>query len=135
MVNAAKIEGTWATQQKNVEKFAAAFDSSRHVVLAFSVNQSGAFQGYARMDSRPGDPGVTTPTWFKRPGLPLGPPFRITWYNTVETLFKYVGHLKNPYNENHDVTYARDGQELEAECGRVLCGLLDKSLDFVSTSG
>ncbi|PGH02064.1 hypothetical protein GX51_04876 [Blastomyces parvus] len=135
MVNAAKIEGIWATQEKNVERLAAAFDNSRHVVLVFSVNQSGAFQGYARMDSHPGAPGVTTPSWLKKPGLPLGPPFRITWYNKVETMFKYVGHLKNPYNENHDVTYARDGQELEAECGRILCGLLDKSLDFVSPSG
>lgn len=86
------------------------------------------------MDSHPGAEGVERPSWFKSLDMPLGPPFSITWYNTIETRFKYVGHIKNPYNDNHDVTYARDGQELEEECGRTLCGILDKSLDFVSTS-
>lgn len=86
------------------------------------------------MESRPGAPGVASPSWVKKLGMPLSPPFKISWYNTVETMFRFVGHLKNPYNDNHDVTYARDGQELEAECGRVLCGLLDKTMDYVSVS-
>ncbi|OAX84390.1 hypothetical protein ACJ72_01244 [Emergomyces africanus] len=134
MVEAAKKEDTWATQIKNIDKFTDAFNNARHVVLVFSVNQSGAFQGYARMESRPGAPGVANPSWAKMLDMPLSPPFRISWYNTVETMFRYVGPLKNSFNDNHDVTYARDGQEMEAECGRILCKLLDNTLDHYSLS-
>ncbi|EEH40699.2 hypothetical protein PAAG_02675 [Paracoccidioides lutzii Pb01] len=132
MVDAAKVEGTWATQPKNIEKFTNAFENSRHVILIFSVNQSGAFQGYARMETQPGASGVAPPSWVKTLDMSLSQPFKICWYNTVNTMFRHVGYLKNPYNEDHEVTYARDGQEIEGECGRILCEILDKTMDFVS---
>eukprot|EP00438_Fugacium_kawagutii_P031515 Skav207603 [mRNA] locus=scaffold2450:194543:196904:+ [translate_table: standard] len=44
----------WATQRKNEQMLADAFRTSRAVILIFSVNKSGAFQGYARMRSLPG---------------------------------------------------------------------------------
>ncbi|PGH08494.1 hypothetical protein AJ79_05983 [Helicocarpus griseus UAMH5409] len=126
MVEAALKERTWSTQPKNIVKFAEAFDTSRHVILFFSVNQSGAYQGYARMESRPGAPGVTPPSWATDVDKALSPPFKISWINTKETPFRFVGHLENPFNDNHVVTYARDGQELEPECGRILCEILDE---------
>ncbi|ODH48901.1 hypothetical protein GX48_04950 [Paracoccidioides brasiliensis] len=132
MVDAAKVEGTWATQPKNVEKFTNAFERSRHVILIFSVNQSGAFQGYARMETQPGASGVAPPSWVKTLDMSLSQPFKICWYNTVNTMFRHVGYLKNPYNEDHEVTYARDGQEIEGRCGRILCEILDKTTDLVS---
>ena len=45
-VEIAVHEGTWATQQKNLDKFTEAFNQCRKVVLIFSVNNSKAFQGY-----------------------------------------------------------------------------------------
>merc|ERR1719215_1775051 len=41
----------WATQRKNEQKLNDAFRSGGAAILIFSVNKSGAFQGYARMRS------------------------------------------------------------------------------------
>ncbi|KAK2779913.1 hypothetical protein FQN52_002311 [Onygenales sp. PD_12] len=134
MVDAAKTEGIWATQQKNVDKITEAFDNSRHVVLFFSVNNSGAFQGYARLESRPGAHGIPDPSWIGELNWEASAPFKITWLNTEETKFKYVAHIKNPYNEGSVVFFGRDGQELEADCGRDLCEHMDKSIDYAYAS-
>ena len=40
------LQGTWATQLKNVEKLIEAYNKTEHVIFFFSVNQSKAFQGY-----------------------------------------------------------------------------------------
>ena len=41
-------QGIWATQEKNAEIFSEAFNTARDVILIFSVNKSGKFQGYVR---------------------------------------------------------------------------------------
>jgi len=41
----------WATQRHNEERLNEAFSNAPHVVLLFSVNMSGCFQGYAKMVS------------------------------------------------------------------------------------
>jgi len=41
-------QGIWATQEKNAEIFNEAFNTARDVILIFSVNKSGKFQGYVR---------------------------------------------------------------------------------------
>lgn len=45
-------DGLWATQEKNAALLAEAFQTSRHVVLLFSVNKSVAFQGYVSATPR-----------------------------------------------------------------------------------
>ena len=127
-VLAAKQDSTWATQEKNAELLTEAFNNSRHVILFFSVNKSTAFQGYARMESLPGTAEV--PSWAKKLHWTTSPPFHIRWITEAETHFRYVGHLKNPYNEGHAVLVGRDGQEIEATCGAELCKLIDDQEAF-----
>ena len=43
--------GVWATQIHNEEKLNEAYNTCDHVILIFSVNSSGHFQGFARMQS------------------------------------------------------------------------------------
>ncbi|EEP80226.1 predicted protein [Uncinocarpus reesii 1704] len=125
-VTASQTEGAWVTQRKNVEKLTDAFNSCRHVILFFSVNQSKAFQGYALMESLPGDPGVSVPKLAETYEWEASPPFKVRWLNTAVTYFKNVSHLTNAYNENAVVLVGRDGQEIEPHCGLELCQVLDR---------
>jgi hypothetical protein len=45
--------GVWATSKFNTQMLLEAFEKADHVVLIFSANQTGHFQGYARMSSLP----------------------------------------------------------------------------------
>ncbi|GMH25454.1 hypothetical protein Nepgr_027297 [Nepenthes gracilis] len=47
-------EGIWATQVMNGPILEEVFDKSDRVILVFSVNMSGFFQGYAQMMSSAG---------------------------------------------------------------------------------
>ncbi|KAI9741335.1 MAG: hypothetical protein M1834_003052 [Cirrosporium novae-zelandiae] len=126
-VEISQRENTWCTQEHNLKTFLEAFEKSRNVILVFSVNQSRAFQGYARMETQPGAPGVAEPTWQKKLKWTSTPPFKIRWIAKTQVAFRHVGHLINAYNENHAVLIGRDGQEIEGECGRSLCEILDKA--------
>lgn len=53
---------TWATQEKNLALLTEAYHTSRNVLLFFSVNNSRAFQGYARMSSSPSTD-IPPPAW------------------------------------------------------------------------
>ncbi|OCK84959.1 YTH-domain-containing protein [Lepidopterella palustris CBS 459.81] len=123
-VEAAQREGVWATQPHNEELFKEAFKSCRHVILVFSVNKSTAFQGYARMQSAPGT--APTPSWTKNLLWQSSGAFFIRWITIAETRFSRVGHLKNSLNEGQAVLVGRDGQEIEEECGRMLCECVDE---------
>ena len=80
------------------------------------------------METLPGDKGVPPPSWLKHLSWEASAPFRIKWFNVAETRFRYVGHLKNSYNEDAPVLFGRDGQEIEPECGFNLCGILDETI-------
>lgn len=75
------------------------------------------------MTSLPGT--APTPTWAKELIWEATPPFHIQWITIAETRFNRVGHLKNSLNEMQAVLVGRDGQEIEGECGRALCELID----------
>ena len=77
------------------------------------------------MESRPGASGVPKPSWAKDLTWQPSPPFRIRWITVKDTRFRYVGHLKNSFNEDEPVLVGRDGQEIEPECGMSLCELID----------
>lgn len=76
------------------------------------------------MASLPGE--APTPAWFKNLIWEATPPFHIQWITIAETRFNRVGHLKNSLNEGQAVLVGRDGQEIEPECGRLLCELIDE---------
>ncbi|KAL8828463.1 MAG: hypothetical protein Q9170_006592 [Blastenia crenularia] len=125
-VEAAQRDCIWATQPKNLDVLTQAFNTCRNVILVFSVNQSRAFQGYARMQSLP-SPDIPAPEWQKALLWPSTDPFRIEWITVAETRFHCVGHLKNALNEGQAVLIGRDGQEIEEKCGRELCELVDEA--------
>lgn len=76
------------------------------------------------MESLPGT--APTPTWFNHLIWEATPPFNIRWITIAETRFNRVGHLKNSLNEGQAVLVGRDGQEIEGQCGRKLCELIDE---------
>ncbi|KAI4205096.1 MAG: hypothetical protein LQ350_000723 [Teloschistes chrysophthalmus] len=124
-MDSAGIECIWATQSKNLDVLTEAFNTCRNVILVFSVNNSRAFQGYARMQSLPSSD-IPTPGWQKQLRWSTTDPFRIEWFAIAETRFNHVGHLKNALNEGQAVLVGRDGQEIEGVCGRELCLLMDE---------
>ncbi|KAI1917639.1 hypothetical protein LOZ61_000258 [Ophidiomyces ophidiicola] len=139
-VTTSQQDGTWSTQIKNVAKLTEAFTTSRNVILFFSVNQSKAFQGYARMETLPGDEELPINSdSFKGK---LSPPFKVMWLNIAFTKFRHAAHLPNSYNEDAPALVGRDGQEIDPGCGLELCYVLDQtpahkrksyaSLDLVS---
>jgi hypothetical protein len=76
------------------------------------------------MQSAPGTAPV--PSWTKNLLWQSSGPFFIRWMTIAETRFSRVGHLKNSLNEGQAVLVGRDGQEIEEECGRMLCELIDE---------
>lgn len=130
----AQSQGTWVTQLKNEDLLVDAFQKNRHVIFFFSANHSKAFQGYARMQGLPGEPGVQQPSWVKKLHWPTTAPFRLKWIVKEETPYRAVGNLKNPLNENLAVFVGRDGQEIPEELGLQLCDIIDEDTAYRATS-
>ncbi|KAI9888549.1 MAG: hypothetical protein M1814_006819 [Vezdaea aestivalis] len=128
-IQTALREEIWTTQTKNESELQRAYRESRNVILIFSVNASKAFQGYARMESEPGD-APNSPSWSKTPSRRATGSFRIRWVTIAVTRFHRVVHLKNGYNDNEVVIVARDGQEVERSCGQELCEFIDATADY-----
>ncbi|KAL2162084.1 hypothetical protein VTH06DRAFT_7869 [Thermothelomyces fergusii] len=112
-------ENLWTTQIPNAEILAKAFAGCKNVILFFSVNKSKAFQGYARMVSPP-SPDNPRPSFIKTIHWETSDPFRVQWLSKTTVEFWRIGDIKNPYNDNQPVLVGKDGQEIEAECGRAL---------------
>ncbi|KAK2732832.1 hypothetical protein FQN57_002474 [Myotisia sp. PD_48] len=117
-VEASQRDGLWVVQSKNAGKITEAFNTSRHVIFFFSVNNSKAFQGYARLETAPGDNKLEAPRWAFNSSNPT---CKVKWMNTNEVLFKHLGRLNNVYNEGKAVFVGRDGQGVDAKCGVQLC--------------
>eukprot|EP00891_Asterochloris_glomerata_P001052 jgi/Astpho2/1052/gw1.00017.23.1_t len=111
--------GLWSTQRHNEEKLNDAFKSASEVLLVFSVNGSGHFQGYARM---------TSPAHMSAPLMYNT--YTATCSSTAYTIgcrvrpfnlgFQQTEHLHNPLNEGKPVKICRDGQELPPDLGAQL---------------
>ena len=117
--------GVWATQGRNEAKLNQAFESSPCVVLLFSVNESRAFQGYAKMLSRTGE--AKDVTWASADGTggSWGGAMAIKWQTIYDLNFADTMHLHNPLNENKPIKISRDGQEMAPAVGFELCGIFD----------
>mmetsp|Transcript_62694 Transcript_62694/g.123959 ORF Transcript_62694/g.123959 Transcript_62694/m.123959 type:complete len:523 (-) Transcript_62694:73-1641(-) len=110
----------WATQRKNEQKLNDAFRTSTAVILVFSVNKSGAFQGYARMRSLTG-----RATCRGDPFNGFGRLFDVEWLRLHDIDVAEVNYLRNPLDESRQVGFSRDGQELAHSVGAELCRHFD----------
>ncbi|KAL5541006.1 hypothetical protein UlMin_042579 [Ulmus minor] len=117
--------GIWATQVMNEPILEEAFHNSGKVILIFSVNMSGFFQGYAQMMSSVG--WRRDNVWSQGSGKcnPWGRSFKVKWLRLNDLPFQKTLHLKNPLNDYKPVKISRDCQELSPDVGEALCELLD----------
>ncbi|XP_027081439.1 YTH domain-containing protein 1-like isoform X2 [Coffea eugenioides] len=118
-------KGIWATQVMNEPILEEAFRNSGKVILIFSVNMSGFFQGYAQMMSSIG--WRRDNVWSQGTGgnNPWGRTFKVKWLQLHDLPFQKTLHLKNPLNQYKPVKISRDCQELPQDIGEALCELLD----------
>ncbi|CAI9759420.1 unnamed protein product [Fraxinus pennsylvanica] len=118
-------KGLWATQVMNEPILEEAFQNSGKVILIFSVNMSGFFQGYAQMMSSVG--WGRDDIWSQGSGKskPWGRSFKVKWLQLHDLPFQKTLHLKNPWNDYKPVKISRDCQELPQDIGEALCDLLD----------
>ncbi|CAF4984526.1 unnamed protein product, partial [Rotaria sp. Silwood1] len=137
-VSLAKAKGVWSTPPANENKLNRAFRQHRNVILIFSVAESKAFQGFARMscearhDSQPIN-------WVLPPGMSnraFSGVIYIDWISRRSLPFNQTLHLFNSWNENKPVKIGRDGQEIEPRCAETLCRLFpsDPTIDILSIS-
>ena len=80
------------------------------VILIFSVNSSGFFQGYAQMMSSVGRRRDNVWTQGTGANNPWGRSFRVKWLRLSNLAFHKTLHLKNPLNEFKPVKISRDCQ-------------------------
>ncbi|KAK5174017.1 uncharacterized protein LTR77_001097 [Saxophila tyrrhenica] len=130
-VENAMQDGLWATQEKNQQLLTEAYETSRHVILLFSVNKSVAFQGYALMASPP-DPSLPKPAFCTKLNWATSPAFKLQWLATTPVHFRFVGHLKNTFNVDEDdrpmaVLIGKDGQEISSDAGMGVVEILDEA--------
>ncbi|GFP81851.1 zinc finger CCCH domain-containing protein 45 [Phtheirospermum japonicum] len=123
-------KGIWATQVMNEPILEEAFQNSGKVILIFSVNMSGFFQGYAQMISSVG--WRRDHIWSQGSGKnnPWGRSFKVKWLRLNDLPFQKTLHLKNPWNDFKPVKISRDCQELPGDIGEALCELLDEGYDM-----
>ncbi|XP_073052035.1 uncharacterized protein [Primulina eburnea] len=126
-------QGIWATQVMNEPILEEAFLNSSKVILIFSVNMSGFFQGYAQMISSVG--WRRDNLWSQSSGKnnPWGRSFKVKWLCLHDLPFQSTFHLKNPWNDYKPVKISRDCQELPQNIGEALCDLLDQGNNMVSS--
>lgn len=135
-----KLHGVWSTPVRNELRLHTAFRQHRNVILIFSVQQSGGFQGFARMVSEAGPSSRPIP-WVLPARLgqrSLGGVLKVEWLCTKELPFHETQDLYNSFNDNKPVKVARDGQQIESDVGKKLCKLFPQDsrrrlLDSVST--
>lgn len=113
----------WATTVNNQKKLNEAFLSS-YVILIFSVNRSGNFQGFAVMTSYISD--KVSNIWQNESSVKLGGSFGVHWLTMCELPFNKVKNIVNPMNNNESVTKSRDTQELTKEIGLLICNLCNE---------
>lgn len=135
VIKSAKIEniltsvqrGIWATGKANIEKFEEAFRTCHHVIFVMSANESGGFQGYARMASFQ-DPSLYPKIWGSF-SAKLSSNYRVQWLKQCKVDFEDLASFTNPWNENKPLKKSRDGQELPLELAEAICLRLDAAPD------
>ncbi|XP_033952296.1 3'-5' RNA helicase YTHDC2 [Pseudochaenichthys georgianus] len=111
-------KGIWSTTPSNEGKLAKAFLENNLIILIFSVQGSGHFQGYARMTSI-----ISQESCQDWGFMGLGGVFSVEWIHRESVPFLCTQHILNTWNDNKKVQISRDGQELEPQAGSQLMSL------------
>ncbi|XP_055388432.1 uncharacterized protein LOC129616997 [Condylostylus longicornis] len=119
--------GVWATGKQNSRLLDQAFRENDHIVLLFSANESGGFQGYARMASPP-LPGLHPNLWGSF-SVRLGANFRVQWLKQCKVEFEKFNGLTNPLNDGQPIRKSRDCQEVPLALAGIICTVLDSAPD------
>ncbi|KAJ7515833.1 hypothetical protein O6H91_22G030200 [Diphasiastrum complanatum] len=122
-------KGIWATQAMNEPVLNEAFETSERVILIFSINMSGHFQGYAQMSSPIGRRRANVWSEANEGANPWGGTFSVNWLRLYDLPFQRTVHLKNPLNHFKPVKISRDCQELAQDVGEALCSLIDEGAE------
>ncbi|KAJ7517618.1 hypothetical protein O6H91_21G031800 [Diphasiastrum complanatum] len=122
-------KGIWATQAMNEPVLNEAFETSERVILIFSINMSGHFQGYAQMSSPIGRRRANVWSEANEGANPWGGTFSVKWLRLYDLPFQRTVHLKNPLNHFKPVKISRDCQELAQDIGEALCSLIDEGAE------
>jgi hypothetical protein len=120
-IEISQLHNEWATTVANQKKLNESF-KDKNVVLIFSANKSGIFQGYAIMKNYIGD--KTSDIWNLDYSVKIGGNFKVHWLCSCEFPFAKLKHLTNPLNNNEPLIKSRDTQELTKELGIQVCHLL-----------
>uniref|UniRef100_UPI0037E88EAD 3'-5' RNA helicase YTHDC2 isoform X2 n=1 Tax=Semicossyphus pulcher TaxID=241346 RepID=UPI0037E88EAD len=112
--------GIWSTTSSNESRLSQAFMENSIIILIFSVQGSGHFQGCARMTSAVSR--VSCQDWSF---MGLGGVFSVDWIHRESLPFHCSQHILNPWNDHKKVQISRDGQELEPQAGSQLLLLWD----------
>ncbi|MEQ2303440.1 hypothetical protein AMECASPLE_016937 [Ameca splendens] len=115
-------KGIWSTTPSNETKLTQAFLGNSFIILIFSVQGSGHFQGYARMTSI-----VSQDSCQDWGFMGLGGVFNVEWIHKESLPFPCTQHILNPWNDNKRVQVSRDGQELEQQAGSQLLSLWERN--------
>ncbi|KAJ3290666.1 hypothetical protein HDU79_003079 [Rhizoclosmatium sp. JEL0117] len=122
----------WSTLPRNEEKLNDAFAGPcNNVFLIFSVNGSGGFSGFARMEASAGsgllevDVADCADETRDAEGRRLwDSPFLVKWLVTRFVSFRECDHLINTWNDNKPVRVSRDATEIEPSVGYQLLDIL-----------
>lgn len=122
----------WATTKQNQIKLEEAFNDTdnKFVILIFSINRSGSYQGYAVMTS---NRSKSDAKWKTKSFFNLASSFDIIWLNYSNVKFSDLKNLKNPLNFFEPVVKSRDTQELPQDIGSKICNLGLKSSSYSMT--
>uniref|UniRef100_A0A1A7XDF5 RNA helicase n=1 Tax=Iconisemion striatum TaxID=60296 RepID=A0A1A7XDF5_9TELE len=120
-VEISQEKGIWSTTPNNETKLTKAFMGNNLIILIFSVQGSGHFQGYAHMTST-----VSQESCQDWGFVGLGGVFSVEWVHKESLPFHLTHHILNPWNDNNRVQISRDGQELEPQAGSQLVLLWDQ---------
>uniref|UniRef100_A0A3B3XD58 RNA helicase n=1 Tax=Poecilia mexicana TaxID=48701 RepID=A0A3B3XD58_9TELE len=115
-------KGIWSTTPSNETKLTQGFLANSFIILIFSVQGSGHFQGYARMTSV-----VSQESCQDWGFMGLGGVFSVEWIHKESLPFPFTQHILNPWNDNKRVQVSRDGQELEPQAGSQLLSLWERN--------
>uniref|UniRef100_A0A1B6M6V0 RNA helicase n=1 Tax=Graphocephala atropunctata TaxID=36148 RepID=A0A1B6M6V0_9HEMI len=121
-VDASVSRGVWAFTHNTEKKLVETFKAGKTVILVFSLQSSGHFQGYARLR---GDKCESGGEPLPEQGGNLNCVLPVEWIKRGNISFNATRHLVNPYNENNKVQTSRDGQEIEPSVGDALCKMWD----------
>ncbi|KAL7376832.1 hypothetical protein ABVT39_016645 [Epinephelus coioides] len=104
-IDISQQKGIWSTTPSNENKLTKAFMENNLIILIFSVQGSGHFQGYAHMTSA-----VSQESCQDWGFMGLGGVFSVEWIHKESLPFHCTQHILNPWNDNKKVQISRDGQ-------------------------